>query len=336
MLSVVELQRFAKEAGFDLCGFARAEPIPADTLTRWIEAGFDADMDWMGRRAAERLDVSLLLPGAKTVISFACNYHVEHAESAASPVAKYARGRDYHATMRDRLRAFRRALSAAHPEVQTYGGIDSGPLMEKVWAARAGIGYVAKSGCLMTEEFGSYVVLATLILDAAVDRYADGPAMDRCGGCTICISDCPTDAIQEDRSVDARRCLSYQTIENDQHVPTELRDAFSGIVFGCDICQTVCPLNRRTLPTENVRWIPRAVASLGVRELAALTKEQYEKLVPGTPLARAGFDGLRRNAAYAIGAAKDVDARPVLETLLADQNDAVREAAEWALGRLAG
>src|SRR5207248_8451094 len=135
----------------DLGGFARAEPIPPEALAHWLEAGFDADMDWMGARAAERLDVSALLEGARTVVSLACNYH---RPESSGPIAAYARGRDYHATLRDRVRAFRRLLAADAPEVETYACVDTGPVMEKIWAARAGIGYVGRRGCLITPEFG--------------------------------------------------------------------------------------------------------------------------------------------------------------------------------------
>lgn len=323
-----------KAAGFDLCGFARVEPIPREVLFNWLEAGFDADMDWMGKRAAERLDVTLLLPTAKTVVSFACNFHVDDPNTAASPIALYARGRDYHATMRDRIRAFRRLLAETHPNVQTYAGVDSGPIMEKVWAARAGLGYVGRHGLLITPEYGSYVVLATAILDKEVDRYADGPTEDRCGGCTICVSECPTDALQSDGMVDAGKCLSYQTIENEGAVPEALRPAFKDIVFGCDICQTVCPLNRRPISTENARFQPRAVGTLGVRELATLTRAQYEELIPGTALARAGYDGLRRNAVYALGAAREASASELLKQLTTDPSEPVAEAARWALTQL--
>jgi epoxyqueuosine reductase len=334
VLSSTVLQGLARDAGFDLCGFARAEPIPARALTEWLEAGMAADMDWMGERALDRLDVERLLPGARTVVALGCNYYVPDPPSEASPIARYARGRDYHATMKDRLRAFRRAVEARWTQVGTYGSVDTGPFMEKVWAARAGLGYVGRNACFITEPFGSYVVLAVLALTAEVDTYARGPAADRCGSCTVCVNACPTGAITEWGAVDARLCLSYQTIENRSgDVPEELRPAFTDLVFGCDICQDVCPLNV-TPVTAGERFAPRAVARLGVRELAAMTPEEYAQLVPGTPLARAKYHGLRRNAAYALGAARDGGARPVLERLAEDAEPRVREAARWALSRL--
>ena len=335
MLTTAHLREFSQQVGFDLVGFARAELIPPDDLYAWLESGCAADMDWMGTRAAERLDVSKLLPGAKTVVAFAINYYREDPSVADSPIARYARGRDYHSTLRDKLKAFRKALSQAWPEVQHYGSVDSGPLMEKVWAARAGLGYVGRNGCFITEPYGSWVLLATLILDAEVDAYAGGPTADRCGHCRKCILSCPTGALLGDSRVDARACLSYQTIENRHgEVPESFRVEMSGLVFGCDICQDVCPLNRHPVLTPQERFAPRAVAELGVRELAALTPEDYQRLVPGTALARARYDGLRRNAVYALGAAREQGARPLLEKLSGDASEVVRHAAQWALLQL--
>jgi epoxyqueuosine reductase len=330
-LPTAHLRQLAREVGFDLVGFARAEPIPSRFLVEWLEAGCDADMDWMGARVAERLDVSLLLPGARTVIAFATNYYREE-QAPGSPIARYARGRDYHSTLRDSLKAFRKRLGRAWPEVNDYGSVDSGPLMEKVWAARAGLGYVGKNGCFITEPYGSWVMLGALILDAEVDDYARGPAADRCGSCRKCLMSCPTGALLGGGRVDARACLSYQTVENHHHeVPESFRMEMGGLVFGCDICQDVCPLNRQPLPTPNERFVPRAVAHLGVRELAALTPEDYERLVPGTALARAKYDGLRRNAVYALGASRQHEARALLERLREDPSAPVRQAALWAL-----
>jgi len=337
LTSVVPAERvraMALEAGFDLCGFARPEPIPAPVLLEWLAAGMGADMDWLAERAADRLDPRRLLPGARTVVALACNYWTDGSGVESSPVARYARGRDYHATMRDRLRAFRRLLRAQWPALETYGSVDHGPFMEKVWAARAGLGSIARSGCLVTPRFGSWVVLAVLLVELEVDAYADGPTADRCGTCRLCIDACPTGALDGAGRVDSRACLSYQTIENEGPVPPEHREAMAPHVFGCDVCQDVCPLNVTPLPALGARFLPRPVAGLDARGLAAMTPELYAELVPGTALARAGYDGLRRNAAYALGAARDASARPVLERLAQDPNGVVSDAARWALARL--
>jgi epoxyqueuosine reductase len=336
-LASARVRGLALAAGFDLVGFARAEALPARTLLDWLEAGMAADMDWMVERAADRLDPRRLLPGAQTVVALACNYFQEAPFSEASPVARYARGRDYHATLLDRVRALRRSLRKEFPGLADFASVDHSPLMEKVWAAKAGLGYVARNGCFVTSEFGSFVVLAAMVLDRAVEdeAYGAGPAEDRCGNCRLCVDGCPTSALDGNGRVDARVCLSYQTIENAGDVPVPLRSAFEGTVFGCDVCQTVCPLNAAPVPTQNARFQPRPVAGLDARALAALSLAEYEALVPGTPLARAGFDGLRRNAAYALGAARDAGALGVLLSLRKDASPRVSEAASWALGRLA-
>ncbi|MCE9673345.1 tRNA epoxyqueuosine(34) reductase QueG [Myxococcus stipitatus] len=335
MLPTAHLRDLALSVGFDLVGFARAEPIPPSFLLEWLEAGFAADMDWMSERADERLDVKNLLPGARTVIAFANNYWRDDTQSTGSPIARYARGRDYHSTLRDRMKAFRKAITVMYPGLGTYGSVDSGPLMEKVWAARAGLGYVGKNGCFITEPYGSWVLLATLVLDREVDAYAEGPAADRCGACRRCLMSCPTGALVGNGRVDAGACLSYQTIENrEREVPEPFRLKFDNLVFGCDICQQVCPLNRKPVFATHPRFAPRAVAELGTLELAGLTLTQYEQLIPGTALARARYDGLRRNAVYALGVARQADARRLLEKLCGDSSDLVRSAAQWALHQL--
>ncbi len=330
MLPSARVRELAISAGFDLVGFARAEPIDPRVLGDWLEQGFHADLDWMAEHVAQRLDVATLFPGARTVIALACNYW--HTDDPG-PIARYARGRDYHATLRDRLRALRRGLREAFPGVTDYGSVDANPVMEKVWAARAGLGYVGKHACFITPEFGSWVVLAVMILDADVDELASGPTEERCGRCDLCVTSCPTGAIVADRVVDARACLSYQTIENEAVVPEPLRAAMPNLIFGCDICQDVCPLNATPVRAQ-VRFLPREVAKATVLELAAMTKAQYDAWAPGTPLVRAGYDGLRRNAAYALGAMKSVAAREVLERLTADPDVRVRDAATWALAQL--
>lgn len=331
VLSAMEVRALALQAGFDLVGFARAEPIPRETLTDWLLAGHHADLDWMAERVDERLDVTKLLPGARTVIALACNYW---RSDEPGPIARYARGRDYHATMRDRLRTLRRSVRAKFPGVTDYGSVDANPVMEKVWAARAGLGYVGRNACFITPQFGSWVVLAAMVLDAEVDAWGDGPTADQCGRCRQCIDSCPTGAIVASSVVDAGRCLSFQTIENEDRVPPPLREAMRELVFGCDICQEVCPLNSAPV-IAGARFEPRPVSLRPVRAIAAMTRAEFDQWVPGTALARAGFDGLRRNAAYALGAARDAGARPVLEQLSRDENERVREAASWALGKLA-
>jgi epoxyqueuosine reductase len=172
--SAERVRVLALEAGFDLCGFARPEPIPPAALLDWLAAGMAADMDWLAQRAADRLDPLRLLPDARTVVALGCNYWTEAGAGEGSPISRYARGRDYHATLRDRLRTFRRLLRAEWPALRTYGSVDHGPFMEKVWAARAGLGVVARNGCLVTPRFGSWVVLTGGARGRRLRRGADG------------------------------------------------------------------------------------------------------------------------------------------------------------------
>jgi epoxyqueuosine reductase len=330
VIATAELTALARAAGFDLAGCARAEPIPPAVLQDWLAAGYHADLDWMAERVVERLDVTALLPGAKTVLALACNYW---RTDEPSPIARYARGRDYHATLRDRLRTLRRSVRARWPEVQDYGSVDANPVMEKVHAVRAGLGTIGKNACLITPEFGSYVVLAVMLLDVEVDTVAPPQSTDVCGRCRICLDACPTGAIVADRVVDARACLSYQTIENEQPVPEPLRGAMTQITFGCDICQDVCPLNVTPVKASE-RFVVRPHGSLTAQALAALSSAEWDAVAPGSPLARAGYDGVRRNAAYALGAAHDLAAKPLLERLSTDASQKVAEAARWALARL--
>jgi epoxyqueuosine reductase len=329
-LPAEEVKRLASRAEFDLVGFAAPEPIDAAVLGDWLAAGYHADMDWMQVRLAERLDVRLRFPAVKTVVALACNYF--HGDSP-SVVARYARGRDYHHTLRDRIRHFRRLLRERFGAVEDYASVDSGLMMEKVWAVRAGLGVVGKNGCLITEKFGSWVSLATFAIDRTVDTFSAARLDDVCGKCSLCIQSCPTGAIVADKVVDARACLSFQTIENEQAVPVALRAGLTGFLFGCDICQDVCPHNA-TAVIGSTRFAPRAVSARSAAEFAAMTAAQFDEWTPGTPLKRAGFDGLRRNAAYALGAMKDASAKALLVRLCNDASPIVAEAAHWALSQL--
>lgn len=332
MLSATEVKRAALEAGFHMVGLARAEPLDPAPLRSWLAAGMAGSMAWMHERVEKRLDPCAMLPGAKTVVSLACCY-LTHAHQKVSPIALYAQGRDYHATMQDRLRKLRRLLREIAPGIGDYAATDTGALMEKVWAMKAGLGWLGKNGLLLTREHGSHVVLAAMILDAEVDAY-DAPVRDLCGRCTACLDGCPTRAIVRPGVVDARLCLSYQTIENRELPPEETRAHTAGIAFGCDICQRVCPWTRRDHACDDARFLPREIASLSVDALALLTPERFRELTQGTAVARAKYDGLRRNALFAMGAERHPRTREVATQLVADPSPLVAEAARWALAQL--
>jgi epoxyqueuosine reductase len=321
----------ARASQFPLVGLAPAAALDPAPLLRWLAAGHAADMSWMSERLEERLDPRVVLTGARTVIALAVPYHRPGGDRL--PVARYARGRDYHYAHRDRLKKLRKRLLGLDPGVETYACVDTGVAMEKPWAERAGLGWIGKNGCLITLEHGSWVTLSVMFLDRAVDRY-DQPHANHCGDCTQCLRGCPTAAFPAPGVVDARRCLAYQTIENHGLVPLGLRPKVAGHVFGCDVCQEVCPFNRTELPPGDERLAPREIGRMSAEQIAALDQASFERLAAGTALPRAGWDGLRRNAIFALGTARARRARPLLERLAADPSPLVSEAARWMLARL--
>ena len=333
VLSARDVRAAARACGFALIGITPAERLDGGPLARWLAAGYAADMGWMERTAADRLDPARVLPGARSVLALGIPYHRPGALRA--PIARYARGRDYHYAHRDRMKALRKRLLTLDAGVETYACVDTGAAMEKVWAERAGLGWIGKNGCLINPELGSWVTLSVMFLDRAVDAY-DRPHPDLCGACTLCLGACPTRAFPAPGVVDARRCISYQTVENRGPVPEELRPKLAGHVFGCDVCQDVCPFNRRELPEGDARFAPRPLGMMSAEAIAALSRPQFEALAAGMALARAQYDGLRRNAVLALGAARRQAARALLERLAADESALVAEAARWSLGRLDG
>ena len=323
----------ARAARFTLVGFAKPDPVDGTALQSWLKAGYAADMDWMHRRVEDRLDPARVLPGVRTVVALAIAYRRPSTER--SRLASYARGRDYHYAHRDRMKALRNALLELDPTVDTYACVDTGRAMEKVWAERAGLGWIGKNGLLINRQLGSWLTLSVMFLDRAVDAY-DEPHEPLCGACERCLKGCPTGAFPSPGVVDARLCLSYQSIENKGPVPEQLRRGFVGRVFGCDICQDVCPWNAPEIPVGDRRFEPRALAALSPVEMAALTEPEFKALSAGMAVARAQYDGFRRNALLAIGAQRDPSGAEVTQRLCNDPSAVVADAARWALGRLAG
>ncbi len=324
----------ARAAGFHEVGVARARPLDPGPLERVLASGWDADMAWLGARKAERLDPSRLLPGARSVVALALSYAAAWPpEPARARVARYARSRDYHAVMKRRLAAFLARLRERDPALGAFASSDVAPVMEKAWAQEAGIGWVGKNGCLITLRHGSWVLLATAILDRELEP--DAPHPERCGDCSACMPACPTGAIPAPGFVDARRCISFQTIERRGPVPEEVAERLGPWVFGCDDCQTACPWNRAVEPSSDPELLPRR-PGLDLEALLRLGLEEYRAAFWGTALARARHDGLLRNAVLAAGASGDPGYREAVRGHLASPFPGVRRAALWALGRLGG
>jgi epoxyqueuosine reductase len=329
----------ALAAGFHEVGIARAEPLDPAALDRVLARGWEADMAWLSTQRAERLDPGRLLPGARSVVALALSYRAAEPPGGPPPghgaVARYARGRDYHAVMKRRLKALVEALRARDPSLGALASADLAPVMEKAWAERAGIGWVGKNGCLITPARGSWVLLATVILDR--ELAPDPPHPERCGTCEACLPACPTGAIPEPGFVDARRCISFWTIERRGPIPEEMAGRLHGWAFGCDDCQVVCPWNGAVPPEADPGLLPReGQSALSIEALLSLDQAGYARRFHGTALARARFDGLVRNALLLAGASGQARWGPLVERWKDDPRDGIRAAAAWALGRLGG
>lgn len=291
----------ARRQGFDACGIAAVTPAdPEDRLGAWLGRGFAADMKWMGRTKAIRQDVTKKVPGARSVVVVAKNYFADRPEAPAGSgrVARYAWGRDYHRVLRKPLRRLADFIRGLEPGAQTYCSIDSGPVLERTWAERAGLASIGKNSLALRRDMGSWFFLASVITSG--ELAPDEPAADICGACTLCLDACPTGAIVEPRIVDSRRCISYQTIENRGEVPEDIQPFHGDWVFGCDICQEVCPWNRFATETGELDFHPRGNhANPDSQWLAGLHEAEFNREFEGTPIRRAKHSGMLRNARIA-------------------------------------
>lgn len=295
------VKAFTAELGFDACGIAAAGPIdPEDRLGRWLDAGYHAGMDWMARTKAIRQDPREKLPGAKSVVVVARNYY--HPRPEAGPdtgkVARYAWGRDYHKVLKKPLVKLARFLDAYGIETPSYAAVDSGPVMERAWAERSGVGWVGKNSLVLRRDIGSWFFLGTVVTEIALAP--DAPITDHCGTCRACLDACPTDAFVADGVVDARKCISYQTIENRGEIPVELHVKMEDWVFGCDICQEVCPWNRFAAVSTEPGFAPReGHANPRLDEIVGMDEVVFDERFAGTPIRRTKWRGLVRNASLA-------------------------------------
>lgn len=308
-----DVKERARALGFSAVGIADATQENDDgvRLQEWLDGGFAASMQWMGRRARERSDPAAVLPGVRSVIVVSMNYFVPGDVPEGAPkISRYARGADYHDVMGARMQEYARWIQETIPGATAKWYVDTGPVMEKAWAGRAGIGWIGKHTTLISPVDGSWIFLGVILTTASL--IADEPAVDRCGTCTACIDVCPTAAIVEPYVLDARRCIAYLTIEHRGAFDPALAASLDGWIFGCDACQDVCPWNTKLAhPTDEGAFAPRAQAlAPDVHALMRMDEKEFAGLFAGTPVVRAKAAGMKRNCAALLGGERSIDPGP--------------------------
>lgn len=344
--TVASIKAQAAACGFDLCGIARADRHPKlARLAGWLAEGRAGGMTYLADSADERADVRHTLLSARSVISVAVVYNTTEPPSSSLvaqgdvAVARYAWGGDYHVVMRERLRTLLRWL-AAHtgPGFEALTCVDDGPIQERVYAEAAGLGWIGKNTCLINPAVGSWLLLGEIVTN--LDLEPDLPGVDQCGTCTRCLEACPTGAIVAPYDLDATRCISYLTIEVRGAVDEARRDQLASRIFGCDICQDVCPWNRRAAVTDDPAWQPRGVLpTLRLIDACRMSDDAWSAQIAGTALKRAGLHRLRRSLAYAAAALPEDERGDAVEALATHASAAapvVREALEWVRTRGVG
>lgn len=326
----------ATALGFSACGFAAARPVARGAfLDGWLAAGFAGGMHYLGRHPERRLTVAGILPAARTVISLAFPYTppppppLDWRRTLRGRIAAYASGDDYHRSVDERLTALETALARLFPHARTRRYVDTGAVLEREWAFRGGLGWFGKNTMLLGTRAGSWFFLAELVTEAALAP--DAPGDEHCGRCTRCLDGCPTGALKDGLVMDARRCIAYLTIEHRGAIPAAFRPLIGPWIFGCDVCQEVCPWNAPPPPT-------RAADGGGLLpflpELLLLDRSTFRRRFGDTSLARTRRRGLLRNAAVALGNTGNPAAVPALAHALGDREPLVRQHAAWALGAI--
>jgi epoxyqueuosine reductase len=291
-----------RRLGFDYCGIAKAVKLDDDArrLENWLNQGMQGTMQYMENYFDLRTDPGQLVPGARSVITLLMNYYPENRQTADAPqVSKYAYGKDYHQVIRKKLKLLLGFIRENIGEVQGRGFVDSAPVLERSWAQRSGLGWIGKNGNLITRQSGSFYFIATLITDLEL-VYDDPFARDYCGTCRRCVDACPTEAIGEDKVINGSRCISYYTIElKEQLIPETMQGKFQNWMFGCDVCQDVCPWNRFARPTEEPAFEPLAeMLNFTTGDWEALTEEKFKEIFLHSPLKRSKYEGIRRNLKF--------------------------------------
>lgn len=295
------IKREAKALGFLSCGIAKAGFLEeeAPKLEEWLRQGRHGQMKYMENHFDKRLDPTQLVPGAKSVITLLFNYYSEEKQqdTAAPKISQYAFGEDYHHVIKQKLRQLLERLRDNIGAIEGRVFVDSAPVMDKAWAQKAGLGWVGKNTNLIAKSTGSFFFIAEIISD--LDLPADLPVADHCGSCTACIDACPTDALTAPYEIDGSKCISYATIELKEAIPTHFQGKMDGWMFGCDVCQDVCPWNRFARPTEEPAFRPSAeLLEMNQRDWEELTEETFRRVFKKSAVKRTKFQGLQRNIRF--------------------------------------
>jgi epoxyqueuosine reductase len=285
--------------GFDISGIAQASPHHEDSqhIAEWTEAGKNGSMRYLEKNLDKRGDVTALVEGAKSVIVAGLRYYNNDSSAGDDNyfISRYARVKDYHLVMQEKLDRVQKIIKKEVPDAVCRVFCDAGPLTEKAWAIRAGLGWRGRHSMVINKDIGSFFFLGEIVTSAEL-LYDNTSARDRCGDCTLCIDACPTGAICSDRTIDARRCISYLTVEHEGDIPEEFRGKTENIIFGCDRCQEVCPWNNKALPYTDNELVPEfSITSLTRTDWLNMTPEDFKKMFKVSPMKRTGFKKIRRN-----------------------------------------
>jgi epoxyqueuosine reductase len=290
----------AKRLGFLSCGISKAGFLEeeAPRLEKWLNNNHHGQMVYMENHFDKRLDPTLLVDDAKSVVSLLLNYYPEETQTQESfKISKYAYGQDYHFVIKEKLKEFLHSIQENIGDVSGRAFVDSAPVLDRAWAAKSGLGWIGKSGNLLTQKVGSFYFIAELILD--LDLEYDHATTDHCGSCTACIDACPTQAIVAPHVVDGSKCISYYTIELKENIPYEMKGKFDEWMFGCDTCQDVCPWNRFSKPHSEPLFNPNSeLLSFSKKDWIEITEETFRAVFKNSPIKRTKFDGLRRNVKF--------------------------------------
>lgn len=329
------IRREAEALGFSAVGFARFERVSSERLKTWLNKGYQGKMAYLERNIEKRLDPSRILADVRTIICVRMDYFRRSSQitldSPSGMISRYAAGEDYHFVMERRLKELLCRLQKVSPATIGKAYVDTGPVLEKYWAAKAGLGWLGKHTNLIAKKSGSWFFLGEVLVDAEIEP--DQPMADFCGSCNRCIEACPTQAIVEPYLLDSSRCISYLNIELREDIPVQLRPPVGNLVFGCDICQDVCPWNREPAFSSHAGF-GSASRVVDLRQLARLTPDEFSEVFRRTPVKRAKWRGLLRNVAVALGNCGDDGVIPELTLLLHCGEKMVERHAAWALRQI--